>query len=68
MTNYSPQPLYSPSVKSAPSILRITPSVVTRWVPNLAIWGIGAVFGLTVFASSIPRYQRDVLAYLPVRN
>jgi hypothetical protein len=34
-------------------------------VPNLVVWGIGAVAGVTLYASTIPKFQNDVLKYTP---
>ncbi|CAH7680114.1 cytochrome b-c1 complex subunit 10, partial [Phakopsora pachyrhizi] len=59
------RPRYSPSIKPQPHLMRITPTVVRRWIPNLGLWGVGAGAFVTLAASSIPRFQDDVLKKIP---
>ncbi|CAD6886579.1 unnamed protein product [Tilletia controversa] len=57
----------APSVqpKFQPHVLRFTTESITKWVPTFAVWGGGAAVAATLFLSSVPRYQVDILHKLP---
>ncbi|KEI41711.1 uncharacterized protein L969DRAFT_85520 [Mixia osmundae IAM 14324] len=62
-----PQPRFAMPVKAqAFNIMSITPSVMMRWAPTLAVWGVAAAGGILVYASSIPKFQQDVLLKVPL--
>ncbi|KAE8271812.1 hypothetical protein A4X09_0g517 [Tilletia walkeri] len=57
----------APSVqpKFQPHFSRFTAENITKWVPTFAVWGGGAAVAATLFLSSVPRYQVDILHKLP---
>lgn len=46
--------------------LLLTHLFFSRWVPTLALWGAGAGGAVTLFLSSVPLFQNDVLKSIPV--
>ncbi|GAA5872727.1 hypothetical protein JCM3774_005042 [Rhodotorula dairenensis] len=44
----------------------ISPSLVGRLAPTLALWGVAGAGALMVFASGIPLFQTDILKKIPV--
>ncbi|MBW0475603.1 hypothetical protein O181_015318 [Austropuccinia psidii MF-1] len=57
---------FGPKIKPQPNVMGITPATVSRWVPILGIWGLGTGAFVTLAASSIPRFQEDVLKKIPL--
>ncbi|WAQ88540.1 hypothetical protein PtA15_9A667 [Puccinia triticina] len=60
-----PRPRFAPNIKPQPHLMGVTSSVLTRWAPILGIWGAGGAAFVTLAASSIPRFQEDVLKKIP---
>lgn len=44
---------FIPQLKSSPNVVGITPGIVTRWAPTLAVWGLAAGAGVTLYASDV---------------
>ncbi|KNZ64265.1 hypothetical protein VP01_104g13 [Puccinia sorghi] len=61
----SSRPRFAPNIKPQPHLMGVTPSVFSRWAPILGIWGAGGAAFVTLAASSIPRFQEDVLKKIP---
>ncbi|ORY47094.1 ubiquinol-cytochrome-c reductase complex subunit-domain-containing protein [Leucosporidium creatinivorum] len=61
----SSAPRFAPQIKANPSLAGFTVPRAARWVPTLALWGVAGVGALTLFASPIPLFQKDVLHLIP---
>ncbi|GAA5852036.1 hypothetical protein JCM8547_000135 [Rhodosporidiobolus lusitaniae] len=52
-------------LKPRPNFAGITPSLVSKLIPNLAMWGVAGAGALVVVGSSIPLFKTDVLIKIP---
>ncbi|KWU42742.1 hypothetical protein RHOSPDRAFT_35690 [Rhodotorula sp. JG-1b] len=53
-------------LKPVAAPMGLTPSLVARLAPTLALWGFAGAGALMVVGSAIPLFQTDVLKKIPV--
>ncbi|CAK9785606.1 hypothetical protein CC85DRAFT_301298 [Cutaneotrichosporon oleaginosum] len=57
---------YTFKIKSQPHFGRITPEFLRPFASSAIFWGAGAGIAVSLFMSSVPLFQKDVLDKIPV--